>query len=435
MSKKDYNTIINVEHPICCGLDVHKKSITACLITTNVSGKVEMEIREFKSFTAELLKLKGWLQQEGCPIVAMESTGIYWRPVHNILEEKFKTILINPRHAKNLKGKKTDINDSKWIAELLRHGLLTASFIPSKEVRQWRNLTTFRTQLTNSRSDFKRRVQKLFETANIKLDSVLSDIFGRSGRNIMELLVSGKKVSKEDLKKCVKGRAREKIDDLLLSLRGFFEKHHRFMLEHLLQVIDGLEKQINEINEHIKKVMVRQKEVIKELDDIPGIAEKSAQSILGEIGTDLKSFPSDSHFTSWSGICPGNNQSAGKRYSGRSPVRKKPIKTLFIEAAWSAIKKKNSYYRTKYFKLKARRGAKKAIVAIAHRIAKAVFHIIKYGKSYNELGPDHLKQKHKNDKYKSLMKQANSIGYQLVPETLIQKMDLILNNTREKVTV
>ena len=435
MSKKNYNTIINVEHPICCGLDVHKKSITACLITTNANGKVEMELREFKSFTSELLELRDWLNEESCPVVAMESTGVYWRPVHNILEHKFETILINPRHAKNASGKKTDIKDSTWIAELLRHGLLVASFIPSKEVRHWRNLTTLRRQLTDTKSDYKRRTQKLFETANIKIDSVLTDLFGRSGRNIMNFLLSGKMITKEDLKECVKGRARIKIEELYLSLNGFFEEHHRFILEHLLEMIDSIDEKINKINDRIEKIMVRQKDLIKRLDDIPGIAEKTAQNILAEIGPDLKSFPSDSHFVSWAGLCPGNNQSAGKRYSGRSPVRKKPIKTILVEAAWAAIKKKNSYYKAKYYKLKARRGAKKAIIAIAHRIGKAIFHIIKHGQIYNELGPDYLIQKHKNDKYKSLIKQANSIGYKLVPETLIQRFDLSFNKTGELVTV
>lgn len=426
MSKHDYNTVIKVLHPVCCGLDVHKKSITACLITTNSNGKIEMEIKEFKTFTSELFNLRDWLKEEKCPVVAMESTGVYWCPVHNILEKDVEVLLVNARHAKNVPGKKTDVKDSTWLAELLRHGLLKGSFIPDKEYRQWRDLTNLRRQLIETIADYKRRTQKLFETSNIKVDSVLTDLFGKSGQNIMNLLISGEKITIETLKKCVKGRAREKIEELNLSLNGFFGEHHRFVLKNLLEIIEKLEEQIEKINERIKEVMEKEEDLINRLKAIPGIGEKNAQNILAEIGPDLKSFPSASHFVSWAGLCPGNNESAGKRKTGRSPVRKKPIKTILVEAAWAAVKKKNSYFREKYFKLKARRGPKKAIIAIAHRIAKAVFHIIKHGVSYNELGPDYLNEKHGQAKFKTLTKQAKSIGYTLIPDELIGRFEELL---------
>ncbi len=406
---------ISMLYPVCCGLDVHKDIIVACLRTVDEKGEKFEEIREFSGFTDDLLSMRQWLLDNDCPIVAMESTGIYWRPVHNILENSTNVILVNARHFKNVPGRKTDVNDSKWLAELLQYGLLRGSFIPSKEVRDWRELARFRKKLTRDLGDYKRRVHKVFETANIKIDSVVSDLFGVTGRNLIEYLCDSEEITLSGVEKRTKGKLRKKVEELYRSLHGFFREHHRFEIMSFLKIIACLEEQIEANTTRLRSLMGDHEELISRLRYVPGIEEVAAQSVLAELGSDLSMFANENILCCWAGVAPGNNQSGGKRYSGKSPVKKHPLKEVLIEIAWSAVKKKGSYYKNKYYALKARRGAKKAIVAIAHRILKAIYHMIKHGAIYKELGGEYLEERRQKKKMSFLIRQAKSLGYELTP--------------------
>jgi len=415
MTKPFDSTFIQIIHPVCCGLDVHKDKISACLITLDDNGKEQYEIKEFSTFTKDLLKMKNWLINNACPILAMESTGVYWHPIYNIIEGTMDVILVNARHIKNVPGRKTDISDSKWLAGLLRHGLLKGSFIPPENIREWRELTRLRKTYTESFADYKRRVHKLFITANIKIDSVVSDLFGLTGRNLIGLLCNEEDLSLENIEQCTKGRLKKKSLELYESLQGFFKAHHRFQLIGMMDTIMVFEQRVAEINARLELLTKEYQDLLVRLDEIPGIDKKSAQSIVSEVGITLDEFKTMSALVSWAGLCPGNNESAGKRKSGRNSVRNHPLKTILVQVAWAAIKTKGSYYKAKYYKLKARRGAKKAIVAIAHRIAKAIYKIIKHGDSYRDLGEDYLAAPSKQKALMNLKKRANEMGFTLVP--------------------
>jgi transposase len=415
MVQNNDNGIVHVVHPICCGLDVHKEKISACLIISSVFGGQRVEVEEFGTFTDDLIRMRSWLSEHDCPIVAMESTGIYWRPVHNVLEGYMEVILVNARHIKNVPGRKTDISDSKWLASLLRHGLLKGSFIPPGEVREWRDLTRLRRTYVESLGDYKRRAHKLFESANIKIDSVVSDLFGVTARNLMKLLAQGpSEISLEQLESCLRGKLKAKREELFRSIQGFFTDHHRYLLSSLLRTIAGIEREIEAIIDRLRKVMQTREPLLEKIMEVTGISEVSARAILSETGPTMDPFRTSAAICSWSGLCPGNNESAGKRHSGKSPVRKHHLKTIMIEVAWAAVKTKGSYYRAKYYRLKARRGARRAIVAIAHRLLKAVYHIIRDGVSFRDLGEEHLNQDHKQARLKRLNRQAQKLGYQLV---------------------
>lgn len=418
MTTSKERTIVNVVNPICCGLDVHKESITACILFTDKNGKDHTIIQEFTTFTDDLEQMRDWLLGHECPIVAMESTGVYWHPVHNILEGYINVILVNARDIKNVPGRKTDIKDSEWLAGLLRHGLLRSSFIPPKEVRAWRDLTRLRRKYVNSLSDYKKRVQKLFESANIKLDSVVSDLFGVTGRNLMSLLAAGHMdITMKDIEDCVRGRLKSKTHELYRSIKGFFTDHHRFLLQTLLSTVAMLEGTIGSLDKRIKSLMVNHKELLERMKEVPGISDISARDIIAEIGTTLDAFPSDAALASWCGLCPGNNESAGKRKSGKNHTWKNQVKPVMTEVAWAASRTKNTYYHEKFHRLKTRRGHKKAIIAIAHRIMKCLYAVIKYGVKYKELGMEYLDQKTKKTKLTRLLKQAQSLGFRLVPST------------------
>ena len=415
MTTSKDSRVLSVVHQNCCGLDVHKKVIAACMLLIDEFGNETTIIEEFGTFTDELEDLRDWLLEHDCPIVAMESTGVYWRPLHNILEGTTEVILVNARHIKNVPGRKTDIADSRWLAGLLQHGLLKGSYIPEKEVRQWRELSRARRKNRDTISDYKRRTHKLFETANIKIDSVVSDLFGVTGRNLMALLVSGAtEITIADIESCAKGTLRDKVSDLHRSIQGFFERHHRFQLHSLLHILETLEEENVLIDQRMKKLMRKHDDLLNRMDDVPGINTLSAQYILSGLGPELTTFPNAASLASWAGLCPGNNESAGKRKSGRSSVRKHHLKTIMIEVAWAAVKKKDSYYREKYWRLRYRLGPKKAIVAIAHKIIKALYAIIKKGERYKELGADYLVNKNKKQKMTKIRRAAKELGFELV---------------------
>jgi len=421
MAKKEDSRVLEVLHPICCGLDVHKESVTACLISRTATGE-RVERRKFGTFTRELRILKEWLLDNECPVVAIESTGVYWRPVFNVLEGFVQVILVNARHTKHLPGRKTDMADSKWLTGLLRHGLVRGSFIPRKEVRQWRDWCRLRKSLVNDLGNYKRRLHKMLEMANIKIDTVLSDLFGVTGRNLLGLLLKDAPINLGDVEECLRGSLagkdkKRKALALYDAIQGYFTAHERELLQPPLTMISTLENQIDQIDQRLRGLFEQYSDLTQRLDEVPGIAEVNAWAILAEVGTDLAAFRTIEAFSSWCGVSPGNHESAGKRKSARSPVRKKMIKTVLIEVAWAAIKRKDSYYRDKYFRLKARLGPKKAIVAVAHRITKALFHIIKHGAVFKDLGKDYLSLFHVERRYAYLCREAKVIGYQLVPVT------------------
>jgi transposase len=417
MARKDNISILEVMHPVCCGMDVHKEKISACLITPGVFGQQQTEIREFSTFKDDLIGLKDWLIQNECPVVAMESTGIYWRPVHNILEDSVTVILVNARHVKNLPGRKTDIADSVWLAGLLRVGLLKSSFIPPRDVRQWRDLTRLRRVYAQDMADYKRRTHKLFESANIKIDSVVSDLFGATGRALMRELLKKTPIKPSDVEACAKGKLKAKIQDLCRAVEGCFTDHHRYVLSSLLGLIDTLAAQIEAFNSRLRRLMSSRQPLIDRLIKVGGISEVSSHAILAEIGDTLHQFPTPASLCCWAGLAPGNHESAGKKYSGKSPVRKHHLKTIMTEVAWAAVKVKKSYYRAKFYSLKVRIGARRAIIAIAHRILKGLYFIIKKGDSYRDLGADYLIEINREARLSRIRKQASQLGFELVPQS------------------
>ena len=418
MTRRDDSRIIRIVHPICCGLDVHKESVSACVIFPDDKGEEQYDVKVFGTFTDDLMRLRDWLAAHNCPVVAMESTGVYWRPVHNVLEDSVQVVLVNARDMHNVPGRKTDIGDSKWIAGLLRHGLLKSSFIPPQDVRQWRDLTRLRKKYVHTVGDYRKRTHKLFESANIKIDSVVSDLFGVTGRNLMQLLVSDRELTLSDIQTCVRGKLKGKEAELFRSIHGFFTDHHRFVLKMILETVATLEAQIEALDLQIRCAMKEHETLLDRMKQAPGIADVASREILAEIGPTLDSFLKDTALVAWSGLCPGNNESAGKRKSGKSPVRKHHLKTIMIEVAWAAIKKKDSYFKDKYYRLKARRGAKRAIVAIAHRILLGIYHVIKDGADFRDLGGDYLTLRNKSQKVFHLRKQALAMGFDLVPQTV-----------------
>jgi len=389
-----------------CGLDVHKKSTSAC-----IDGKgLKKEIRIYSTMTNELLMLKKWLKENGITHVAMESTGVYWKPVFNILEDSFKVILVNARHIKNVPGRKTDVQDCEWICKLLRSGLLRGSFIPPKDIRQLRDLTRYKRKLIQAISSEKNRVQKILEDANIKLSSVVSNTFGVSGNQIIEELIKGE-LSVEEMSKLTKGRLIKKQEVLKEALVGQFEEHHKFMIQASIEHIKSMENIIKELDAKIKKKIEPYKEDCERLQTIPGVKEESASSIIAEIGVDMDKFPTEEHLSSWAGMSPGNNESAGKKKSGKTTYGNKCLRSTLTESGWAASKTKNTYLRSKYYSLVGRRGKKRALVAVGHKILIMCYQILKDKVEYKELGLNYLDSRKKDKIVMSYLKRLENLGY------------------------
>jgi|TARA_Y100000310_G_C20623424_1_gene784565 transposase len=416
MAKKKNISTLSVVHPICAGIDVHKELVVVTLITRDASGQRQEEVREFSAFTDDLFRLRDWLISVDCSIIAIESTGVYWRPVHNVLEGEIEVVLVNARHYKNVPGRKTDVSDSQWLAQLLEHGLLRGSYIPPSQVRQWRDLTRLRRKLVKNAGDYQRRIHKLFESANIKIDSVVSELFGATGRNLMRYLIECDEPTLAGVQEQCRGILIHKAPELYRSIQGFFNDHHRFQLRSLLHILETLEGEITALEKQVSHLMGDHQNLLKRLDAIPGINQIAAQSILGELGVDLKTFRSPQALASWAGVSPGNNESAGKRRNASNPAKKHLFREMLVEMAWAAVKKKNSFWKGKYYRLKARRGAKKAIVAIAHKMLKVIYFILKEGKSYQDLGEEYFSQKDAN-RLQRLKGQAKQLGFELVAVT------------------
>jgi transposase len=404
-------------------LDVHKEFITACLLTTHSSDHETSLLETFGTFTDDLIRLREWLLDHSCPVVALESTGVYWIPVHNILEGYLTVVLVNARYIKNLPGRKTDMSDCQWIASLLRVGFLKGSFIPPKIVRQWRDLTRYRRSLVEAIGDVKRQVHKLLESSNIKIDSVVSVLFGKTGRNLLDLLVQNAgELTVEAVQTCLRGKLKKKATELFRSVQGFFEDHHRWLLRDMLQRVDLYERDLGKVESRLRDLMKPHAELVDRICQIPGIGPTSAYAIVSEIGTTLESFPNAAALCSWAGVCPANNESAGKRRSTRSPVRRSHLRTHLVEAAWGAIKKKGTYLRSKYFSLRSRLGPKKAIMAIAHRILQALYYIIKHGDTFRDLGEDYLIELRRRSVTSYIERQAKKLGMVVLPEVLWRQM-------------
>lgn len=394
-----------VVHPRCAGIDVHKKTVVVCV---NVPGK--REVRTYATTTARLFDMAEWLESEGVDIVAMESTGVFWKPVWNVLEGfKFQLMLVNAQHIKQVPGRKTDVKDSEWIAELLRHGLLTASNIPSRDRRELQELVRFRRSLTEERARTTNRIQKILEGANIKLASVVTDINGKTGTAILKALAEGK-ASPAEMADLAVGTLVKKRAELEEALHGSMNEHQHLMLQVLHDGLEALNKQIGRIDAEVEKRMLPFEHLIALLDEIPGIGRQGAEDILAEIGTDMSRYPSAAHLASWLRLCPGNSQSAGKNVRGK-PRGTPKGKSLMVQLAWPASRTKKSYFNDLFRRLKARRGAKRAIVAVAHSMVVTIYHILKTGTVYSDLGPDHHDKLNKEKMVRRLSNRLIRLGY------------------------
>jgi transposase len=401
---------MQVLHERCAGLDVHKKTVVACVLTPDGQGGWGQEIRTFGTMTVDLLALSDWLLACGCTHVALESTGDYWKPVFNMLEGTCEVLLVNAQHVKAVPGRKTDVKDAAWLAELLQHGLLRASFIPPVAQRELRDLTRYRSTFIQERVTLINRVQKLLEDANIKLAAVASDIMGVSGRAILAALLAGHTDSKA-LAELAKGRLRSKRDQLASALEGRVKPHHRFVLTELLSQIDSLDETIARFDAQIQDICGPVEEAVGLLDTIPGVARRTAEMLVAEIGTDMTRFPSADHLASWAGVAPGNHESAGKRTSGKTRKGNRFLRTTLIQAAHAAARTKGTYLNAQYRRLATRRGKKRAIMAVAHSILVMAYYMIQRREPYRDAGADffdHLQPEHTA---RRLVKRLESLGY------------------------
>ena len=394
----------------CAGMDVHKDSVVVCIAVPSETGKVHKEIRTFGTSTRQLLELRDWLEQEGVTHGVIESTGVYWKPVYNLLEGGPEIWLANAQQVRNLPGRKTDVADCEWLVDLMRHGLVRRSFVPDAETRELRELTRYRTQLVRERATEVNRVQKILEGANLKLGSVASDIMGQSGLAILQAIVDGES-DPQKLASLALGKLADKKDRLMPALEGRVTTHTRFMLRKVLAHIRMLDELIAELSGEVEVRLRPMQAAIDRLDEIPGIGRRTAETLLAEIGLDMSRFPSAEHLSSWAGLCPGNNESAGKRYSGKTRRGSPWLKSALVEAAWAAIRVKKSYFWAQYLRLKGRRGAKKAVVAVAHSILVIAYNLLQRGSDYRDLGRDYFDRLDKDRLAKRLKQRIENLGF------------------------
>jgi len=401
---------MEVLYPRCAGLDVHKDTVVACV--RSVTAPKVHEVRTFGTTTRELLVLSDWLDSCGCTHVAMEATGVYWKPVWHLLEGHVELVLANAQHVRNVPGRKTDVNDAMWIADLLAHGLIRGSFVPPTPIQQLRDLTRTRKQLVREISQHTLRIQKVLETANIKLTGVLSDILGQSGRAMLNAIIAGED-DPQRLADLAKGTARKKRSDLVEALRGHVTAHHRSMLKLHLDIIAAIESALEQVDAAVGKALAPISQAADLLKTIPGISDVTAHVLIAEIGADMSRFPTAGHLISWAGLCPRNDESAGKRRSVR--VRKSGtwLKTTLVTAAWAAVRKKHSYLQSQFLRLKARRGPKKAILAVAASMLTAAYHMLRDNVEYRDLGPHYFNRLDKTKAISRLIRRLNQLGCQV----------------------
>ena len=401
-------------YDICCGIDVHKKLIVACLRNGNKNA-----IREFGATTRELLSLADWLKESDCKMIAMESTASYWKPLYNILESSgLNAMVVNAHHMKAVPGRKTDVKDAEWIADLLQHGLLQASYIPDKDQRELRELVRYRKSLTGERSRELNRLQKMLEGANIKLSSTVRDINGKSARNLLEYLITGERFDEAKFdemysKKVIAHNLKASKEQIIDDLNGVMSPLQRRMMKELLVHLDELNAHIKNLDDEIDNFMKpEEKKASEAIQSIPGIGNTSAQAVVSVIGTNMNRFPTDSHIASWAGLCPGDHESAKKRKSGKTRKGNALLRSTLVTCAHSAVRNKQSYFYAQFMRISAHRGKKRAYVAVAHSMLIAIYHILKDGMVFKDLGADYYNQFNKERKINAYLKKLKALGWE-----------------------
>lgn len=406
---------MEVLHARCGGLDVHKDSVVAAVRC--VSPPVHQEVQSFPTTTRGLFAMGDWLASHGCTHVAMEATGVYWKPVWHLLEGRFELLLANAQHVRNVPGRKTDVGDAAWIADLLAHGLIRSSFVPPAPIQELRDLTRTRKQLVREVAQHSLRIQKVLEDANIKLASVLSDVLGQSGRAMLQAMIAGED-DPERLAELALGTARKKKPALIEALRGRLTAHHRALLKLHLGLVDALELALEEVDRNVGKALEPIQDLARLLTTMPGVSHVVAHVILAEIGFDMKRFPTSGHLVSWAGLCPRNDESAGKRRSTRVRKTANWLKTTLVTAAWAAVRVKDSYLHAQFLRIKSRRGAKKAILAVAASMLTAAYFMLRDGVEYQDLGADHFDRRDRAKVISRLVRRLHDLGcqVQIAPE-------------------
>lgn len=406
---------MDVVYERCCGLDIHKKTVVACLLVPGPDGQPVAQVRTFGTMTDDLLALAEWLAAAACTHVAMESTGVYWKPIYNLLEEQFTLLLVNARHIKAVPGRKTDVKDAEWVADLLRHGLLRGSFVPDRAQRELQELTRYRTSLVQERAAEINRLQKTLEGANIKLGDVASDVVGVSGRRMLEALVAGED-DPVGLAELAQGRLRDKRPQLARALRGRMGTHQRFLLGQQLAHIAQLDASIAAVSAEIEERLRPFAAAQERLRTIPGVGTRTAEILLAEIGSDMRRFPTAGHLASWAGLCPGNDESAGKRRSGTTRKGTPWLRAALIEAARAAGRSKGTYLGAQYHRLAARRGAKRAAVAVGHSILVSVYHLLRDQEDYHDLGGTYFDERDRQAVERRLVRRLEGLGHKVILE-------------------
>jgi transposase len=405
-------------YPCCAGLDVHKESVEACVRRMEPRGRLHQQTRHWATMTRDLLAMADWMAAQGVSHVAMESTGVYWKPIYNILESRFTVLLVNARHLKQVPGRKSDIRDCQWIAQLLQHGLLKSSFIPPRGQRELRDLTRHRTQLVEEKTRTVNRIQKVLEDANIKLASVATEILGASGRAMLQALIKGEE-DPVKLADMAQRQLRGKIPELEQALKGHLREHHRFMLRLLWKQLAQQEELINELEAKIGEVTRPFAAEIERLDAVPGVDRRVAEVVLAEVGVDMRPFPTHQHVACWAGMCPGNEESAGKRRKRRITPGNRWLKRTLVQAAWAASHTKNTYLAAQYRRLAGRRGKKRALVAVGHSMLVIFYHMLKDVTTYAELGGDFYDRLEPVRLTRYYVKRLQALGHKVTLESAV----------------
>lgn len=408
---------MQVMYARCAGLDVHKKTVSVCISVCEAGGAKQQQIRVFGTFTRDLLALADWLTEHGVTHVAMEATGVYWRPVWAVLEGQFEQMLVNPQHIKAVPGRKTDAKDCEWIADLLQHGLLKGSFVPPTPIQDLRDLTRYRAELRQSQNRVANRIQKFLEQANLKLSSVASNALGVSGRQMLEAIIAGQD-DPEQLAKLAQGKLKNKIPQLEQALEGRVRDHHRFLLAEYLDEWEALGERIRGIEAEVDQQIGPFEPAVALWQTIPGVDRVTACNLVAEIGVDLNPFPTAQQLASWAALCPGNHESAGKRMSGKTRDGNPWLRRSLCQAAWAASRKKDCYLSAQFQRLAARRGVKRAVIAVAHSILIIAYHMLKSGRSYEELGGDYLEQINKDQLQRYYVKRLERLGLKVTVEAM-----------------
>jgi transposase len=399
---------MEVLYPRCAGLDVHKKTVVACVRWAH-GREVSHEVRSFATTTLSLLKLRDWLEQSGCTHVAMESTGVYWKPVWHVLEEGFELVLGNAQQMRNVPGRKSDVSDAMWIADLLAHGLIRGSFVPERPIQELRELTRTRSQLLREVTRHRQRLVKALEDANVKLSTVVSDLLGATGRSVLKALVAGEQ-DPGRLLALRHGGLKASAEEFTAALQGQVRDHHRFLLKLHLDQIESLEAGVRQVEQRLETLLLPFRRLLDLLLTIPGVSETTARVVLAEVGPDMSRFPSSAHLVSWAGLCPGSNQSADKRGSTRLRSGNPWLRTALVQAAWAATRAKKTPLFARYVRIRQRRGSKKAVVAVAASILTSIYFMLQRDEEYQEMGPTRPSPSTRQKKVRQLVRKLEALG-------------------------